>query len=176
MKVKVNLKSLPGIALSIIRAEQMKKKRGWDTLYYAVDLHDTVVWSTYTKEEATPSHFFPGAIEALNYISQRRKDIVLILYTSSYTEYIQPYLDSFKTRGIYFKYHNENPECPSTDIGDFSKKFYFNVLFDDKAGFNPTKDWEDVLNLLLILEQAEPEYVIDGYAVSDIQTYLGIKQ
>jgi hypothetical protein len=107
----------------------------------------------------------------------RFEHIVLILFTSSHDEYVKEYLDIFKQLGVYFKYHNENPECPSTDIGDFSRKFYFNVLLDDKAGFDPLNDWGKIRKLLPIINSGiEPEYVYSGRAVSDVQTFLGIKK
>jgi hypothetical protein len=175
MKITIDIAKLTGIQLSIIRALQVKKKRGWDKIYFAIDLHDTITWSSYTKDEAPKKEFFPFAIDALQALSKRR-DVVLILYTSSYSEYLKDYLDTFIQNSIYFKYHNENPECPSTDIGDFSKKFYFNVLLDDKAGFDPVIDWKRIHNLITILSDSnEIKYVYSGVAVSDIQTYLRIK-
>lgn len=175
MEITIDIAKLTGIELSIIRALQLKKKRGWDKIFFAIDLHDTITWSSYTKNEAAEKEFFPYAIDALQVLSER-KDVVLILYTSSYSEYLKDYLDTFTQNGIYFKYLNENPECPSTDIGDFSKKFYFNVLLDDKAGFNPILDWKKIHNLIPILfDSNEIRYVYSGVAVSDIQTHLGIK-
>ena len=43
---------------------------------------------------------------------------------------------------IKFDYLNENPEClTESHQGDYSKKFYFNLLLDDRAGFDYTTDW-----------------------------------
>ena len=128
----------------IAKAYRVKKERGWDTLYVAVDMHDTMTRSSYKKDESDEKVYFPDCIEALRYLSGR-KDIVLILYTSSYQDYLESYYDSFEKLGIVFKYLNENPECPSSKLSNFSSKFYFNVLLDDKAGFEPETDWIKVL-------------------------------
>ena len=152
--MELNINNFSGIEWSIIKAYKIKVKRQWDKIYIAVDLHDTISQSTYIKMEDTKKEFIPDAISTLRYLSCC-KDIVLILYTSSYKEYLTEYYRQFKDHNIYFHYLNENPECPSTDIGDFSKKFYFNVLIDDKSGFNPYTDWIKVYNLIKKIE--------DGY-------------
>ncbi|MGD1845624.1 MAG: hypothetical protein ACFB10_09555 [Salibacteraceae bacterium] len=94
-----------------------------------------------------PTEFYPEALETLQMISQRA-DICRILYTSSRPEEIKHYLQYFKDHGIHFDYSNQNPEVPSLGYGYFEEKFYFNVLFDDKAGFDPYEDWKLVRELL----------------------------
>ena len=37
-----------------------------------------------------------------------------------------------------------------TDFQDFSEKPYFNILLEDKAGFDPNKDWELILEYLTL--------------------------
>lgn len=138
-----------GVERSFLKAFESKKKRGWDTIFIAVDLHDTIVKGSYKKHEKI-KEFYPDALEALKMLSDR-KDLVLILFTSSYEDYLAPYMIIFKREGINFKYLNENPECPSTDLGDFSKKFYYNIMLDDKAGFDPLTDWKNIQNILLAL-------------------------
>ena len=44
---------------------------------------------------------------------------------------------------------NNNPEFKKTDICDFTEKFYFDILLDDKAGFEGEKDWKDIYNFLI---------------------------
>ena len=51
--------------------------------------------------------------------------------------------------GIKFDYINENPLEVNSELSDFSKKFYFNILLDDKAGFYPKEDWQIVLDFFL---------------------------
>jgi hypothetical protein len=52
---------------------------------------------------------------------------------------------------LQFHYVNHNPECPSDELCDFSKKFYMNILLDDKAGFDATTDWLEIKNELIKL-------------------------
>lgn len=121
------------------------KKQGWEKTYWLFDLHDTVIISNYgagTKEE-----FYPFAIETLQMLSER-PDICLILYTSSHEQKIAAYLEEFKSMNIHFTYVNENPEATNSHYANFDRKFYFNVLFDDKAGFHPVKEWELVYDFL----------------------------
>lgn len=130
---------------SINKAFSMARSRGWDRIYIAVDVHDTMIIPNY-RENDIPKEFFPYAAEAMYTISQRR-DTVLILYTCSFPNEINQYLEFFKSVSIDFKYVNSNPEVLSSGYGCYDKKFYFNILIEDKAGFNPLVDWEIVLNM-----------------------------
>ena len=53
-------------------------------------------------------------------------------------------MDYFGESYMVFDYFNENPEVKNTATGDFSMKIYFNVMIDDKAGFEKS-DWENVV-------------------------------
>jgi len=150
MTTIIDVPSCSAIEVSLLRAFAMKKKRGWDRFYVAVDLHDTIVWSTYTKNMAEKFELFPGCADTLRFISG--DDLfVLILFTSSYVDYLEQFYKTFEAEGIHFKYLNENPECPSTQMGDYSHKFYYNLLIDDKAGFNPLIDWNKLKELFPIV-------------------------
>ncbi len=115
------------------------EQRGWDTLYWAVDIHDTCIKSNYSTENI-PTEFFPLAKETLQILSNR-PDCCLILFTCSHQHHIEQYLTLFKDCDIIFKYVNENPEVPNTELGAYDKKFYTNFYLDDKAGFDPEVDW-----------------------------------
>jgi hypothetical protein len=52
---------------------------------------------------------------------------------------------------------NKNPEVKSTTYGYYEDKPYFNVLFEDKAGFDATEDWFLVGNYFGMLEQKKVE-------------------
>lgn len=54
-----------------------------------------------------------------------------------------------KKDDIIFNGFNENLEAENTIYGDYSKKPYFNILLEDKAGFEPEKDWLDIYHYLL---------------------------
>ena len=124
----------------IEKAFQVKKARGWDTLYWAIDFHDTLFKAMY--DEHQPIELYPYAEIVLHKLCESNN--ILIAYTSTPTakvEAICRYL--YNDLGIHFTYINENPAHKAAgNYADFSKKFYYNVLLDDKAGFEPEKDWQ----------------------------------
>jgi hypothetical protein len=126
----------------------LKAKRNWNETYWAFDIHGTILRPNYTYGN-TPDDFYPMAKETLQLISER-SDIIMFLYTCSHPHEIEEYLKLFKKFNINFKYVNENPEV-KTDMsgyGNYDKKPYMNVLFEDKAGFDPENDWKEVYYLL----------------------------
>jgi hypothetical protein len=136
---------------AVLRAYTEKAQRDWSVLYVAVDLHGTII-ERYTGDELK---VYQDAEDTLKMLS-KRSDIVLILYTSTYPENLKSFYDWCSQRGINFKYLNSNPECGNNKTGDFSNKFYFNLLLDDRAGFDPYSDW---------LEVVEAFKVIDGLVI-----------
>ena len=128
----------------------VKKKRNWDYLYIAVDWHDTIVPSTYSNDYAGFA-YYKDCIEALQLMS-RRQDIKLILFTSSYSKYCDMLLNDLAVQFVHFNFVNCNPDVPNTETGDFSKKFYYNVMLDDKAGFQPEIDWTEIKEFLPTLK------------------------
>lgn len=130
------------------------RKRNWDKIYIFVDLHDTVLESSYTGSDIS-KNFFEGAIATLQLFS-KRKDMVLVIYTSSKDDHIDQYCALFKALDIHFMYVNENPEQGNTHYADFSKKPYMNLILDDKAGFEPKRHWK------LLLRAAEEIPLLTG--------------
>lgn len=120
------------------------RNRSWDKFYVFVDLHDTVLAPSYTKNDISRT-FHDGAISCLQYMSNR-PDIILILFTSSKEGHIEQYQKMFEELGIHFQYVNENPEQVNTFYADFTKKPYMSLLLDDKAGFNPKMHWRLLMN------------------------------
>lgn len=136
------------ITKSITKSVSRAKSRGWTKTYWAVDIHDTMVLGNY-KAGDIPREFYKFAKRVLQKLSQRG-DIKLILYTCSHPHEIVEYLKFFEENGIHFDFVNENPEV-KTDLagyGCYDKKMYFNVLLDDKAGFDPETDWLQIKSLL----------------------------
>ncbi len=121
------------------RAFRRRREKGWPYTYIAIDLHDCIIEGKYNRfnEGAT---FFPGALEVLGQWS-KRPDIKLILWTSSYSDSIADILYRLLSHGVSFDHINDNPMCVSDDLCDFSRKWYFDVLLDDKAGFSGATDW-----------------------------------
>lgn len=125
--------------------ERMHTKN-WDRLYILVDIHGTVFKPSYHNEEKF--EFYPSAKECLQMFSEMNS-IKLIMWTSSTQETINKFKEVFEQNNIHFDFVNENPEVQAlpTDpkSSDFSNKYYFNIGLDDKFGFEPNKDWEDII-------------------------------
>ena len=127
---------------------QMIEKRSWSTTYWAFDIHGTMIKPNYQVGNI-PTEFYPYCLDTLKILNDR-EDIVLIISTCSHPHEIDQYLDLFKKHGIIFKYVNKNPEV-SSDLegyGYYEDKFYINVGFDDKYGFDPEIEWKDVYDYL----------------------------
>lgn len=138
---------------NIKRAFRMMKERGWDRIYWLIDLHDTVFEGDY-RVGSVGGEFYPRAKEVLQRLSQR-EDVVLIIWSCSYGEIIQDTIEWFREHGIQIDYGNENPECPDTPRASFDKKFYFNIILDDKAGFVGETDWHLVEQELNDIEEGK---------------------
>jgi hypothetical protein len=124
-------------------AWEKKTKRGWQCVYIMVDLHGVVLNSTYkASNELKFAHL--NTMPCLSYLS-KQQDVVLILWTSSHWSEIQNVISWFKLWGINFRFVNENPLEKDTEYASFSKKPYFNIVLDDKAGFDPDHDWSELL-------------------------------
>jgi hypothetical protein len=145
----------------IKRTYEQKNVRGWKTLFWCIDLHDVIIEGTYSKfnegRKLAPYagrvlRFLTGEADGL-----RREDSGLILWTSSHEEPVADILKWLESEGIKFDYVNENPECPNTELCDFERKFYFNILLDDKAGFNWKTDWAEIDRAL---KEVHPDYPV----------------
>lgn len=134
-------------------------ERKWFETYWGIDVHGTLSIPDYRKSNKEID-YYPFAKETLKLMSDR-KDIILIMSTSSYPNEIKIYKEQLEKDGIIFNYINENPEI-SSDKGSFGyyiDKYYFNVLFDDKSGFNPLRDWKFLYEYFLKTEYApKPEW------------------
>jgi hypothetical protein len=129
------------ITRAIKRAYNIMRERNWDTIYYCVDIHDTIFKSNYDEHSM---EFMPGAREALKYISSLPESKI-ILWSSVSNIDKEKYINVLNTNDINVNYFNYNPEVESSTVGDFSEKFYFSVLIDDKAGFQADPDWEFIV-------------------------------
>jgi hypothetical protein len=135
------------ITKAIQKAFHNAQTKGWAKTYWAFDIHETMMLPNWQAGHI-PKEFYPFAKEVLQTISLR-KDIVRILYTCSHPHEIEQYLTFFLENDIVFDYVNENPEVVNLKYGCYDKKPYFNVVFEDKAGFDPLTDWVLVKELLV---------------------------
>lgn len=125
----------------------------WYETYWLCDLHSTIIKPSYNLNDKNVN-YYPFAKEVLQLLT-KRKDIKMIMWTSSYPNEIEIYNNVFEEDGIYFDTINENPNISSNNgnFGYYEKKFYFNILFDDKAAFEPEIEWEAIYKLLLEYEK-----------------------
>ena len=133
------------IVRSFETAFKRMKEKGWDKIYILVDIHDTVFEATYSKDEYY--RWFPYAKEALHLMSINPR-ISLILWSSSYTDAIEKYINTFEKSKIHFDMVNVNKETEDNELSCFAQKTYFNVGIDDKFGFDARVDWEMIYNYL----------------------------
>ena len=131
------------IVEAIKKAFVTKRKYNWEKTYWAFDVHETMLKPNWDANQI-PTEYYPHACEALQLLS-KREDIVMFLYTCSHVRDTDQYLELFESDGIKFNYVNENPEIENSDLGYYDKKPYFNVLLDDKAGFDPAIEWVEIL-------------------------------
>ena len=134
------------IVKSFDAAFKRMKERNWEKIYVLVDIHDTVFEACdHDKEE---HKWYPYAKKALD-IMAHSQQISLILWTSTYNNVINEYLEYFKENGIRFDFVNVNTETENTSLSCFDEKTYFNVGIDDKFGFEAETDWEIIYNYLV---------------------------
>lgn len=120
----------------------LRPEKNWDTIYWMIDVHGTIIPNNWHKE-ADFAFIRMECREVLRWIS-KRKDQRLILWTSSYKDEVSKLIGWLGTEGVHVDYVDENPEEDNTTYADFSRKPYFNILIDDKAGFNPNFEWSDI--------------------------------
>lgn len=125
---------------NIERSFKDKAIRKWPKLFWAIDVHDVILEGKY-KLNNDGAEYMPNALKVLRMLSNRKDDTALILWTSGHKGPTSDVLSKLEKEGVKFDYVNSNPECPDDHLCDFSRKFYFNVLLEDKAGFEGKTDW-----------------------------------
>lgn len=132
---------------AIDRAYFTMRSRNWDTLYWCIDLHGSCIKSNY--QNGNYEFINEDAKKALMLISSL-PETCIILWSCCHAKQKQEILEFFKLNNINVNFFNENPLVLDNETGNFSEKFYFNVLIDDKAGFDPNKDWFRIFNYFQI--------------------------
>lgn len=145
---KLKEKNDPEILNWIKKMFNHAKNKKWNKVYFCFDLHGTISEPDYRKN-IKEIIYYPYAKETLQLLS-KRKDIIMILWTSSYPEEMKIYENQLKNDDILFDFIGENPDISSEkgSFGYYCKKFYFNALIEDKTGFCPTS-WESLYNYFL---------------------------
>lgn len=137
------------IGNAIIRSFEKKYAGGWEhypRMYWAIDLHGVILRSTY-REGFGEQTLNEDCLEVLRWLSNRY-NMVPILFTASTPEYIKDVIEWLESIGVYFEYVNSNPEVKSKGFCNVEDKFYFDILIDDKAGFELETDWKEVKTTL----------------------------
>jgi hypothetical protein len=124
---------------NIERAFKQAKEKKYPFVFWLVDLHDVIIEGKYNRMNEG-REFFPDAALVLRWIT-RRKDQRLILWSSSHKDALDDIVKWLRLNHIEVDYVNENPEVANSNLCDFSKKPYFQILLDDKAGFEGATDW-----------------------------------
>jgi len=119
----------------------------WYSTYWVIDLHGTMFKPTYDINDKSLG-YYPFVLETMQLLT-KRNDIITIMWTSSYPQEIDEYVKQLAKDEIVFDKINENPYISSNNgnFGYYEKKFYFNVLIDDKAAFDAETDWEPIYKL-----------------------------
>lgn len=66
------------------------------------------------------------------------------MWTCSHPDEVAELTKLFSQNNIYFNYDITKPDVPNTAYGNYDTKPYYNILLDDKAGFNQD-EWPLVL-------------------------------
>lgn len=131
------------------RTFALMPERKWDTLYVLVDVHGTIIPGSWHKKNDF-QFIHPDCKEVLQQMSRSRL-FRLIMWTSSKDDEIIEIFQWLYYHGIVVDYHNGNPEVRDTEYACFDAKPYFNILIDDKAGFEPEVDWTEMKRQLIEL-------------------------
>ena len=126
----------------------------WYETYWIFDLHGTLIKPSH-NHDLSQIEWYSYAKECLQILS-KRDDIKLILWTSSYPHELVHFLNEFKSSDIRFSYINKNPEINSKHFGWYEEKFYFDLMFEDKAGFNP-EEFKEILDFLKSEDFLKPD-------------------
>ena len=130
---------------ALVDAYDKMAQRGWDTIYWAIDLHGVCLKSNY--EQGGYAWVNEKAVEALKLISSLPESKI-ILWSSVYKREMFSILDFFYDEGIKIYGFNANLHEGNTRVSCFDQKFYFSILLDDKAGFDPDEDWDVIIEFL----------------------------
>jgi hypothetical protein len=111
--------------------------RKWDSIYIVIDNHGVLCESTYS-DEIIP---IEASYAPLRIMEEHFPMIKKIIWSSTSEPQLSNIIARFTDHGVSFVAINENPEVSGDN---FKGKLYFNILLDDKAGFDPDVDWADI--------------------------------
>jgi hypothetical protein len=136
-------RALVGNTFNIENSFDLMKERKYDYIILYLDVHSTTLFPDYN---GMAKKYYPMAKETLQKITNDKR-IKLVLYTCSYPNEIEEYVEFFKKDGIIFDGINDY-FVENTRGGFFENKPYFNILFEDKGGYIGIHDWYVVDHVL----------------------------
>tara|TARA_R100000951_G_scaffold115245_2_gene122710 strand:- start:5738 stop:6181 length:444 start_codon:yes stop_codon:yes gene_type:complete len=130
------------ITTAIEKALKRAKEEKWDKTFWVFDIHGTIFPSNWSADE-TASGYYPYAKAVLQFLTAH-PEFNMILWSCSPDKKIEQYVNNFHTDSIVFDHVGHNPDVANNEYGNYRHKMYMNVLFEDKAGFDPGNDWWEV--------------------------------
>jgi hypothetical protein len=132
------------IVKAVDRAYRVMHERGYNRVYWAIDLHGVCLHSNY--ETGGYAWINEDAPRVLKLISDRPESVI-ILWSSVHDREKSDIMQFFGKHGIAVHGINANP-YEGNDVVCVEEKFYFSILLDDKAGFDPKTDWKSIEDYL----------------------------
>lgn len=131
---------------AITSAFNRAKEKNWEYVVFLVDIHDTIFKASFNKFENY--EYLGKAKEALQLMTSR-KDVRMILWSSTYIDKLADYMYKMSDDYICFDAVNKNIKgIENTDIAYFDEKPFFSVGIDNAFGFEAETDWEEVIKSL----------------------------
>lgn len=132
----------------ILRAVKLayeKHSEKYPHIFWKIDLHGVCLRSSYKagEYEWINDDVVPALKEIMHCPHSK-----IILWSSCYEHEQEKIIKFFNDSGIHVDFFNENPLFANTEYGCFDQKFYFSILIDDKAGFDPNTEWKMIRGFL----------------------------
>ena len=122
------------------------KNQNWDYIVVLVDIHDTIFKASWDGPE---NYEYLGMAKETLQLMSIIPNIKLILWSSSYDNKLEEYINYMKRDNISWDAVNSNlPEIKNTKLACFDKKLYFSVGIDNAFGFDPERDWQKICGYL----------------------------
>lgn len=141
------------ITNAIKRAYDLRGQK-YPLIFWKIDLHGVCFQSNYVSNEYNWVN--DACLKALMEITNCPHSKI-ILWSSCYDAEQKNIINFFNKHGIRVDFFNENPLFANTDYGCFDKKFYFSILIDDKAGFDPHIHWEEIYHYMITKDNLKDE-------------------
>lgn len=132
----------------IMRAVKLaydKHSEKYPHIFWKIDLHGVCLRSSYKagEYEWINDDVVPALKEIMHCPHSK-----IILWSSCYEHEQEKIIKFFNDSGVQVDFFNENPMFANTEYGCFDQKFYFSILIDDKAGFDPDTEWKMIRDFL----------------------------